>query len=70
MSVHQLQIKALDEWYGSKALRQEFATPEFYWSEKYQRVYCPRCRANFARLSENARSLYRTLTCSPSPLGH
>jgi hypothetical protein len=28
MSVHQLQIKALDEWYDSRALQREFPTPE------------------------------------------
>jgi len=66
MSVHELQIKALDEWYDSKALQQEFATPAFYWSEKYQRVYCPSCRANFALLSKSAQSPYRTSTRSSS----
>jgi len=50
MSVHELQIKALGEWYDSNALQREFATPEYCWSEKYQRVYCPGCRANFAYL--------------------
>ena len=50
MSVHELQIKAMDEWNASKALRQEFATPEYYWSQKYQRVYCPNCRIDFALL--------------------
>ncbi len=47
MNVRGLQIRARDEWYGSDALQREFATPEYYWSEKYQRVYCPDCRADF-----------------------
>jgi hypothetical protein len=46
MSVHELQVKARDEWYNSKSIQQEFATPEYYWSEKYQRVYCPSSRAS------------------------
>ena len=47
MSIHELQIRARDEWYGSRELQREYATPEFYWWERYQRVYCPECRANF-----------------------
>ncbi len=46
MSTHDLQIKARDEWYGSRDLRRQYATPEYYWSERYQRVYCPNCRAD------------------------
>lgn len=46
MSVFQLQIKARDEWFGSKELQHRYHTPEFYWWERYQRVYCPGCRAN------------------------
>jgi hypothetical protein len=60
MSVHELQVKARDEWNGSKALQREFATPEYYWSEKYQRVYCPVCRAGLA-------TLRRTTTGSSRP---
>lgn len=50
MSVHELQIKVRTEWYGSRELQRQFPTPEFYWWEKYQRVYCPNCRADFAAL--------------------
>jgi len=59
MSLHELQIKAHDEWYGSKELRREFATPEYYWWEKYQRVYCPGCRANFASLATEKAAAHR-----------
>jgi hypothetical protein len=45
MSVHALQIKARDEWYGSMKLRREYRTPEYYWSMRYERVYCPGYRA-------------------------
>jgi hypothetical protein len=54
MSVHELQTRARDEWHGSKSLQREFATPEYYWSEKYQRVYCPDCRADSAALRRAA----------------
>jgi hypothetical protein len=50
MSIHELQIRARDEWYGSRELQRAYATPEFYWWEKYQRVYCPECRADFTAL--------------------
>lgn len=50
MSIHELQIRARDEWYGSRELQREYATPEFYWWERYQRVYCPECRADFKAL--------------------
>ncbi|MEA3278150.1 MAG: hypothetical protein U9Q81_23260 [Pseudomonadota bacterium] len=50
MSVYQLQIRARNEWYGSRDLQREYATPEYYWWEKYQRVYCPECRANLMLL--------------------
>jgi hypothetical protein len=45
MSIHQLQIKARDEWYGCKNLQREYPTPEYYWWKKYQRIYCPQARA-------------------------
>jgi hypothetical protein len=38
MSVHELQIRARDEWYGSQELQRRYATPEFYWWERYQRI--------------------------------
>ncbi len=50
MSTEQLQVKARDEWYGSKELQRQFATPEFYWWKRYQRVYCPECRADWSLL--------------------
>jgi hypothetical protein len=59
MSVHQLQIKALDEWYDSKALQREFATPEYYWSEKYQRVYCPSCRPDSTLFTRRSARSFR-----------
>ena len=55
MSIHELQIRARDEWYGSQALKREYATPEFYWWESYQRVYCPKCRADFTALRSAGR---------------
>lgn len=51
MSISELQIKARNEWYRSTRLQQEYATPEYYWTLKDQRVYCPGCRADFARLA-------------------
>jgi len=59
MSIHELQMKAGREWYGSETLQRQYATPEFYWREKYQRVYCPGCRVCFP-------SPYRTM---PAKLG-
>jgi hypothetical protein len=47
MTTHQLQLKARAEWYASPALRRDYPTPEYYWSERYQRVYCPGCRADW-----------------------
>ena len=47
MSVSQLKAKALDEWSCSKKLQREYPTPEYYWWKKYQRIYCPGCRAHF-----------------------
>lgn len=55
MSTHELQIKARDEWYGSSRLRREYPTPEFYWCQRYQRVYCPECRASAALLHDVTR---------------
>jgi hypothetical protein len=55
MSISELQIKARNEWYGSARLQQEYATPEYYWTLTYQRVYCPGCRADFSRLSRPSR---------------
>ncbi len=54
MSLYQLQIKARDEWRGSAALQREYRTLEFYWWSRYQRVYCPGCRADFSALERNA----------------
>lgn len=54
MNVQQLQTKAGREWWGSQELQRTYPTPEFYWWEKYQRVYCPECRAD-ARLLHDAR---------------
>jgi hypothetical protein len=55
MSISELQIKARDEWYRSARLQQEYATPEYYRTLKCQRVYCPGCRADFARLARPSR---------------
>ena len=51
MNVYQLQIKALEEWRRSKALQREYTTPEYYWWKRYQRIYCPNCRADFSLLT-------------------
>jgi hypothetical protein len=59
MSVHELQIRARDEWYGSQELQRRYATPEFYWWERYQRIYCPSCRADFRALGIGAPRLQR-----------
>jgi hypothetical protein len=61
MDVRGLQIRARDEWFGSNALQREFATPEFYWSEEYQPVYCPDCPADFMRLCRVRTSLSEPL---------
>ena len=60
MSICELQMKARSEWYGSGHLQREYATPEYYWAEKYQRVYCPSCRADFARLSRTSTGASRS----------
>lgn len=57
MTVHQLQLKARAEWYASRELRQQYPTPEYYWSECYQRVYCPHCRADWRLMSPPAVSV-------------
>ena len=51
MSISQLQAKALDEWSSSKRLQREYPTPEYYWWKRYQRIYCPDCRAQYALIS-------------------
>ena len=51
MSVAQLQAKALDEWSCSKRLQREYPTPEYYWWKRYQRIYCPACRAQYPQQS-------------------
>mgnify|MGYP001813040877 CR=1 FL=1 len=53
MSVYQLQIKALEEWSRSKELQREYTTPEYYWWKRYQRIYCPNCRADFSSLTQD-----------------
>jgi hypothetical protein len=50
MNAHELQIQAGAEWHTSRELRRRFATPEHYWWERYQRIYCPRCRADWRML--------------------
>ena len=52
MSVYQLRMKALEEWSSSKELQREYTTPEFYWWKKYQRIYCPKQRADFSSLTK------------------
>jgi hypothetical protein len=56
MSTDRLQIRARGEWYGSSRLQREYPTPEFYWCQRYQRVYCPACRASAALLHPAART--------------
>lgn len=51
MSIYELQNKAREEWSGSTELQREYATPEYYWWKRYQRVYCPDWRADWALLS-------------------
>lgn len=50
MNAHELQIQAGAEWHASRELRRRFATPENYWWERYQRIYCPECRADWRML--------------------
>jgi hypothetical protein len=54
MTKQTLQAKAGAEWWGSPELQRTYPTPEFYWWERYQRVYCPDCRAD-ERLLHDAR---------------
>ena len=56
MNVLQLQTKAGREWWGSQELQRTYPTPEFYWWQRYQRVYCPDCRAD-AGLLRDARPI-------------
>jgi len=39
MSVEQLRLQAFNEWNGSGRIKQQYHTFEFYWSERYARVY-------------------------------
>lgn len=39
MTIRQLQLKAFDEWNKSRQIKQQFHTFEFYWWQKYARVY-------------------------------
>jgi hypothetical protein len=55
MTKQTLQAKAGAEWWGSPELQRTYPTPEFYWWERYQRVYCPDCRAD-ERLLHDPRS--------------
>lgn len=50
MNAHELQIQAGSEWHASRELRRRFATPEHYWWARYQRIYCPHCRADWRML--------------------
>jgi hypothetical protein len=60
MSLSELKLKARNEWYGSARLQQEYATPEYYWTLRYQRVYCPGCRADFARLARGTAGSFQS----------
>ena len=39
MTTRQLQLRAFREWNSSAATRGRYHTFEFYWCEKYARVY-------------------------------
>jgi hypothetical protein len=47
MSTRQLQIQAYREWHASTAIKRKYLTFDFYWWERYARVYrlSPRVRA-------------------------
>ena len=39
MTTRQLQTQAYTEWKGSANIKRQFHTFEYYWWEKYARVY-------------------------------
>lgn len=39
MSTRQLQIQAYREWQTSTAIKRKYLTFDFYWWERYARVY-------------------------------
>lgn len=39
MTTRQLHIRAYTEWQGSPDIKREYHTFEYYWWEKYARVY-------------------------------
>ncbi len=39
MSIEQLQLKAYNEWNSSSQIKQHYHTFEFYWWERYARIY-------------------------------
>jgi hypothetical protein len=39
MTIRQLQVKAYNEWNSSHNIKQQYHTFEFYWWEKYARIY-------------------------------
>jgi hypothetical protein len=39
MSTRQLQIQAYREWTASSAIKSKYLTLDFYWWERYARVY-------------------------------
>jgi hypothetical protein len=39
MSIRQLKYKVYNKWHNSNNIKQQYHTFEFYWWEKYARVY-------------------------------